>query len=237
MDPAQIRRFYAIYLFCCAKDGCLLAHGRLRLSVVDRVMTREDDSPSRSISGTRKAETRPRDCLKRCRGWGPLRGIEMWGDRATAPFQDIWIGGFQTCVATRYKNMLREEGAIGFAPMRTWRVYRLIDARGRPFYIGCTSAPTDRLQDHVDAPAAAARARCRELRALGLRPRQKIVRTFDRKRAAYEFANRLILKTRGLVNAPLRMLGGGHHDRRNLAATSAGKRRVFSRRSRLPPQI
>ena len=23
----------------------------------------------------------------------------MWGDRATAPFQDIWIGGFQDCVA------------------------------------------------------------------------------------------------------------------------------------------
>lgn len=86
--------------------------------------------------------------------------------------------------------------------MRTWRVYRLIDPRGgRPFYIGCTSAPTGQLQDHVDDPAVAARSRCRELRDLGLRPRLKIVRTFDRKQAAYEFA--LILATHGLVNAPL----------------------------------
>ena len=31
----------------------------------------------------------------------------------------------------------------------------------------------------------------------------KIVRAFDGKRSAYEFASRLIFTTRGLVNAPL----------------------------------
>src|SRR4249919_3346297 len=88
--------------------------------------------------------------------------------------------------------------------MTIWRVYRLIDPRNsRVFYIGIGSVAKDRFQDHVDAPAVAARARCQELRDLGLRPRLKIVRSFDRKLAAYEFACRLILTTRGLVNAPL----------------------------------
>lgn len=91
-----------------------------------------------------------------------------------------------------------------FAPMRTWHVYRLVDPRNcKPFYVGCTTVSKDRFQDHVDNPAAAARARCRQLRDLGLHPKLKIVRAFDRKRAAYEFANRLILTTHGLVNAPL----------------------------------
>jgi hypothetical protein len=88
--------------------------------------------------------------------------------------------------------------------MTIWRVYRLIDPRtGKPFYVGCTGVAKDRFQDHVDDPPAAARPRCRELRGLGLHPRLKIVRAFDRKLAAYEFACRLILTTRGLVNAPL----------------------------------
>ena len=79
-------------------------------------------------------------------GWGPLRGIEMWGDRATAPYQHIWIGGFLTCVAGRYKNMLRAGLVRRDAPM-TWHVYRLIDPRtGKPFYVGCTTVPRDRFQ-------------------------------------------------------------------------------------------
>jgi hypothetical protein len=45
-----------------------------------------------------------KDCLKRCQGWGPLRGIGGWGDRATAPIQHIWVGVFPGCVADRYKN-------------------------------------------------------------------------------------------------------------------------------------
>ena len=88
--------------------------------------------------------------------------------------------------------------------MGTWRVYRLIDPRtGKPFYVGCTTVPTDRFQDHVDDPAVAARSRCQELRAHGLHPKLKIVRAFRGKLAAYEFACRLILETHGLVNAPL----------------------------------
>jgi hypothetical protein len=88
--------------------------------------------------------------------------------------------------------------------MRTWHVYRLIDPRtGKPFYVGCTAVAKDRFQVHVDDPAVAARSRCRQLRDLGLHPRLKIVRAFDGKLAAYEFACWLILTTRGLVNAPL----------------------------------
>jgi hypothetical protein len=36
-----------------------------------------------------------RDRLKRCRGWGPLRGIEMWGDRARHPFKIFAPAVFQ----------------------------------------------------------------------------------------------------------------------------------------------
>jgi hypothetical protein len=86
----------------------------------------------------------------------------------------------------------------------TWHVYRLIDPRtGKPFYVGCTTVPRDRFQVHVDDPAVAARSRCQELRSLGLHPKLKIVRAFDGKWSAYDFACRLILTTRGLVNAPL----------------------------------
>jgi hypothetical protein len=129
----------------------------------------------------------------------------MWGDRRTARCQDICIFGFLTCVADRYKIMLRADwfGGDGFAPM-TWHVYRLIDPRtGKPFYVGCTAVAKNRFQDHVDDPTLAARPRCRELRGLGLHPKLKIVRAFRGKRSAYEFACGLILTARGLVNAPL----------------------------------
>ena len=32
-------------------------------------------------------------------GWGPLKGIEMWGDRRTADIENISIFGFRDCVA------------------------------------------------------------------------------------------------------------------------------------------
>ena len=37
----------------------------------------------------RHARETSRDCLKRCPGWGPLKGIGRWGDRATAQFDCI----------------------------------------------------------------------------------------------------------------------------------------------------
>jgi hypothetical protein len=36
-------------------------------------------------------------------GWGPLKSMNLWGDRATAPFQDVCPGGFPGCVAIQYK--------------------------------------------------------------------------------------------------------------------------------------
>jgi hypothetical protein len=39
------------------------------------------------------------DIPKSVWGWGPLGDVSRWGDRATAPFQNIWIGGFPGCVA------------------------------------------------------------------------------------------------------------------------------------------
>ena len=117
---------------------------------------------------------------------------------------DFWFSGLRCDPVQNYVARGLVSAAMDLRPMRTWHVYRLIDPRScKPFYVGCTPVAKDRFQDHVDDPAAAARSRCQELRDLGLHPRLKIVCAFDGKHAAYDFACRLILETRGLVNAPL----------------------------------
>ena len=42
-------------------------------------------------------------------GWGPLQGIEMWGDRATAGIDHICIFGFPGCAAEAVPGLSRAD--------------------------------------------------------------------------------------------------------------------------------
>ncbi len=95
-----------------------------------------------------------------------------------------------------------------------WIVYALIDPRdGKPFYIGCTTRPKDRLTAHGCDPASAAWPRMVDIRALELRATMKIVGRYRDKTEARIEERRRIKITPGILNleaCPLGCLCGRH---------------------------
>ena len=65
----------------------------------------------RLVALNRNSPHEPRDIsiIPPRRGWGPLREGKKWGDRATAPFEDISIFGFQGCVAVYLSGASRAD--------------------------------------------------------------------------------------------------------------------------------
>lgn len=82
-----------------------------------------------------------------------------------------------------------------------WVVYGLIDPRwGRVFYIGSTSAPRKRAQQHKTDPCSSAYTRIHQIHCAGLHCTMKILKRFPDEKSARAHEKLLIGSTLGLTN-------------------------------------